>query len=153
VSELADRTQARAELLYTERLWCGESVLKASNEAFGQPMSAEYIRVASGFCAGFGGSRTTCGALAGAVMAAGLLCGRTSASDAWEPVWEFAGELHRRFTDDQGTEVCGVIVACIGEMEDPERWEHCTRLTGRCARWVVEIAENRGLLPEAPPQT
>ena len=68
---LAETTQARAEQLYAERFWCGESVLKAVNEAAGLPMDAEFVRLASGFCAGFSGSRTTCGALAGAVMAAG----------------------------------------------------------------------------------
>lgn len=140
---LAERTEKRAAELYEQGLWCGESVLKAVNEAYGEPMPCEFVRLASGFCAGFGGSRTTCGALAGAVMAAGLLTGRQSASDAWEPVWEFAGELQRRFVADQGTDECGAIVERIGEMGDPRRVAHCTGLTGRCARWVVEIAEER----------
>ena len=145
MSEVAEWTQQRAAALYAERFWCGEAVLKAANEAFGEPMPAEFVRLASGFCAGFGGSRTTCGALAGAIMAAGLLCGRREATDPWEPVWDFAGELQSRFVADQDTDSCGVIVARIGEMGDPARWEHCTGLTGRCARWVVEIAEERGL--------
>jgi C_GCAxxG_C_C family probable redox protein len=142
---LAEQTELRAAALYEQRYWCGESVLKAVNEAYGEPMPAEFVRLASGLCAGFGGSRTTCGALAGAVMAAGLLTGRRSNDDPWEPVWDFAGELQRRFVADEGTDECGVIVERIGGMEDPRRWLHCTGLTGRCARWVVEIAEERGL--------
>jgi C_GCAxxG_C_C family probable redox protein len=147
MSDLADRVETRAAELYARRFWCGESVLKAVDEGLGEPMPLEFVRLASGFCAGFGGSRTTCGALAGAVMAAGLIAGRQDATEPWEPIWEFAGELQRRFVSDQGTEECGVIVARIGEMGDPARWRHCEALTGRCARWVIEIAENRGLLP------
>lgn len=141
---LAARTEARAAELYAQRYWCGESVLKAVNEAAGLPMDPDLVRLASGFCAGFGGSRSTCGALAGAVIAAGLLCGRRSAADAWEPVWEFAGELESRFVADQDADTCAVIVDRIGEMDDPARWAHCGELSGRCARWVVEIAQQRG---------
>jgi len=149
VSERAEAAEQRAAELYASRMWCGESLLKAVDEVLSEPMPLEFVRLASGFCAGFGGSRTTCGALAGAVMAAGLICGRENERDAWEPVWEFAGELQRRFVADQGTDTCGVIVERIGEMGDPERWAHCGALTGRCARWVIEIAEDRGLVPPA----
>lgn len=143
---LAEATELRAGELYSQRFWCGESVLKSVNEAVGLPMDPQFVRLASGFCAGYGGSRTSCGALAGAVMAAGLLCGRRDASDPWEPVWEFAGELERRFAADQDAVTCAAIVERIGEMGDDARWEHCTGLTGRCARWVIEIAAERGML-------
>ena len=79
-------------------------------------------------------------------MAAGLLTGRRVAEDPWEPVYDFAGELRRRFVADQDADTCDAIVSRIGDMDDPGRWAHCALLVGRCARWVVEIAEERGEL-------
>jgi C_GCAxxG_C_C family probable redox protein len=142
----ADWAELRAASLYESGHWCGESVLRTINELAPDPMPPGVARLASGFCEGFGGSRCTCGALAGAVMAAGLLCGRESADDAWEPVYDFAGELRARFVADQHADTCEGVVAQVGEMGAPERWAHCATLVGSCARWVVEIAQEQGTL-------
>lgn len=120
---------------------CGESVVKAVSEIVGGPVSPDVLRMASGFCEGLGGSRCMCGALAGSVMAAGMLSGRESADDAWEPSYDAAAELRRRWMEDQNAETCDEVVQRIGGMHLPERWAHCTLLVGRSARWVVEIAE------------
>ena len=142
----AEQAEDTAAALYQSGWWCAEAVLKTINDLAPDPFTDDVVRLSSGFCAGFGGSRCTCGALAGAVMAAGLLTGRRSPEDQWEPVYDFAGELRRRFVADQDADTCAVIVARIGEMGDPERWAHCALLVGKCARWVVEIAEERGVL-------
>lgn len=147
----AEQAEDTAAALYQNGWWCGEAVLKTINDLAPEPFPGDVTRLASGFCAGFGGSRCTCGALAGAVMAAGLLTGREGPGDAWEPVYEFAGELRRRFVADQDADTCDVIVTRIGEMGDPERWSHCALLVGKCARWVVEIAEERGALDTRSP--
>jgi C_GCAxxG_C_C family probable redox protein len=143
----AERAELRAATLYASGYWCAESVVKTVNEIAGQPLPAQVMRMASGFCEGLGGSRCTCGALAGAVMAAGLLGGREGPDDAWEPSYDAAGELRRRFVADQDASACDEIVARIGDMDSPERWAHCAELVGRSARWVVEIAETEGWLP------
>ena len=143
---VAEQAELSAASLYQAGYWCGEAVLKTINDLAPEPLSGDVARLASGFCEGFGGSRCTCGALAGAVMAAGLLTGRSGPQDAWEPVYDFSGELHRRFVADQDAEGCDAIVTRVGDMDDPERWAHCTLLVGSCARWVVEIAEERGRL-------
>ncbi len=143
---LAQQAELSAASHYEAGYWCGEAVLKTINGIAPDPVPGDITRLASGFCEGFGGSRCTCGALAGSVMAAGILTGRTAPQDDWEPVYDFAGELRRRFVADQDAESCDAIVARIGDMDDPERWAHCTMLVGRCARWVVEIAEERGSL-------
>ena len=142
----ADETELAAATLYESGYWCGEAVLKTINDIAPEPLPSDAFRLASGFCEGFGGSRCTCGALAGSVMAAGLLTGRRGPDDAWEPVYNFAGELRRRFIADQEADTGDAIVARIGDMGDPARWAHCALLVGRCARWVVEIAEERGEL-------
>ena len=145
-SNLAEQAEFSAASLYEAGYWCGEAVLKTVKDMSGEPMPADVTRLASGFCEGFGGSRCTCGALAGSVMAAGLLTGRRGPQDAWEPVYDFAGELRRRFVAEQGADTCNAIVTRVGDMGDPARWAYCALLVGRCARWVVEIAEERGAL-------
>lgn len=146
---LADRARERAEHLYATGLWCGEAVLTAVNDVAGHPMPPEVTRLASGFCEGFGGSRCTCGALAGAVMAAGIFSGRTEPQDAWEPVYDAAGELRRRFVQDQDASTCDEIARRHGGMRMPERWAHCTVLCGTMAAAVVEITAGQGLLEDA----
>jgi hypothetical protein len=79
-------------------------------------------------------------------MASGLVTGRTSPKDAWEPSYDAAGELRRRWTEDQEAETCDDVVRRIGGMHLPERWAHCTMLVGRTARWVIEIAEREEAL-------
>lgn len=102
--------------------------------------------MASGFCEGFGGSRCTCGALAGAVMAVGMLAGRDSPGDAWEPSYDAAGELRRRFVEEQSATTCEEIATRMGGMRHPARWAHCAELCGSCAEWVVGIGEENGWL-------
>ena len=72
----ADRAEELASEFYAQGYHCGESVVKAINEIAGEPLPAEVMRMASGFCEGLGGSRCVCGALAGGVMATGILSGR-----------------------------------------------------------------------------
>ncbi len=131
---------------YSEGFNCAESVLMAVNEALGTPMPSEVSRLASGFCEGLGGSRCICGALAGGTMALGLIAGRESASERWEPSYYATARLRERWVADQGAETCEEVVSRIGDMDDPERWAHCTLLVGRAARWVLDIAEQNGSL-------
>ena len=137
----AEQAELAAAGYYEAGYWCGESVVKAVNEALGHPMPPEVFRMASGFCEGLGGSRCICGALAGGVMASGLTAGRTSPDEDWEPSYDAAGELRRRWVEDQAAVSCDEVVERIGGMHMPERWAHCTMLVGRTARWVIEIAE------------
>lgn len=135
----AERAELAASSYYEQGYWCGESVVKAVNDELGHPMPPEVFKMASGFCEGLGGSRCICGALAGGVMATGLVTGRSTPDHEWEPSYDAAGELRRRWTEDQNAETCEDVVARIGGMHLPERWAHCTMLVGRTARWVMEI--------------
>lgn len=142
----AEQSEATAGALYQQGYHCSEAVVKTVNDLAGHPFPPEVTRLASGFCEGLGGSRCTCGALAGAVMAAGIFSGRGGPQDPWEPSYDAAAELRRRFIADQHAQTCDEVVSAIGDMGAPERWAHCTLLVGSCARWVVEIAEERGWL-------
>lgn len=143
---LADSTEFAAASYYEQRYWCGEAVLKAVNETLGSPLPDDVSRLASGFCEGLGGSRCICGALAGGVMACGMVTGRSGPRDAWEPSYDAAGELRRRWTADQKAESCDEVVRRIGDMDDPRRWAHCAELVGHTARWVIEILDEGGYL-------
>lgn len=143
---LADSAEFAASAYYEAGYWCGESVVRAINEALGSPMPAEVSKLASGFCEGLGGSRCICGALAGGVMASGLISGRTSPTDEWEPSYDAAAELRRRWMADQGAGTCDEVAERLGGMDRPERWAHCAMLVGRTARWVIQIAEQDGRL-------
>jgi len=142
----ADDVELLAAAFYEQGYHCGESVVRAINEVAGEPLPPEVMRMASGFCEGLGGSRCLCGALAGGVMAAGLLAGREAPTDRWEPSYDAAAELRTRWTADQDAQTCDEVVKRIGRMRDPARWAHCTLLVGSTARWVVEIAEREGWL-------
>ena len=137
----AEDAELRAASYYEAGYHCGESVVRAANEVSGSELPPEVMRLASGFCEGLGGSRCVCGALAGGVMSLGLLAGRESADDPWEPSYFAAAELRRRWVEDQEAESCDEVVSRIGGMHLPQRWAHCTDLVGRTARWVIEIAE------------
>lgn len=139
----AEATEFAAAAHYEAGFHCGESVVKAVNDALDHPMPPEVFGMASGFCEGLGGSRCICGALAGGVMALGLTAGRACSADPWEPSYEAAAELRRRWIEDQDAQSCDEVVKRIGGMHLPERWAHCTMLVGRTARWVVEIVEEQ----------
>jgi len=143
----ADHVEWAAAAYYQSGLWCGESVVKAVNEALGSPMPDGIHRLASGFCEGLGGSRCICGALAGAVMACGIALGRDEADDPWEPSYDAAAELRRRWMEFERAQTCAEVAARHGGMESPERWAHCAELVGLAARWVVEtVREHEGRL-------
>lgn len=138
---LAESAELAASTYYEQGFHCGESVVRAINDVVSTPLPREVMRMASGFCEGIGGSRCLCGALAGGVMAAGLLSGRDTPQDRWEPSYDAAAELRALWIADQDAETCDEVVKRIGLMRDPARWAHCTLLVGRTARWVIEIAE------------
>ncbi len=139
----AEEAEFAAAAHYEAGYHCAESVVKAVNDALGNPLPPQVFGVASGFCEGLGGSRCLCGALAGGVMALGLATGRGGPHDAWEPSYYATAELRRRWIDDQDAETCDEVVKRIGGMHLPERWAHCTMLVGRTARWVIELIEER----------
>ncbi|MCL4079420.1 C-GCAxxG-C-C family protein [Coriobacteriia bacterium Es71-Z0120] len=147
----ASRAEIAAASYYQNGLWCGESVVKAVNEALGSPMPEGVHRMASGFCEGLGGSRCICGALAGAVMASGIVLGRSGPADAWEPSYEAAAELRRRWVERERAETCHEVAERHGGMDAPARWAHCAELVGTTARWVVELLREHGRADTATP--
>jgi C_GCAxxG_C_C family probable redox protein len=70
------RKQADAYYRDTD-YYCSEAIVKTINDQFGIGYADSIIKLASGFPIGMGGSGCTCGAVAGGVMAFGMVFGRT----------------------------------------------------------------------------
>jgi C_GCAxxG_C_C family probable redox protein len=132
--------------LYGDGLFCGETLLKVINELAPSPLPASVVRLGSGFCAGIGDAGCACGALAGGVMAIGLLAGRESADDDWEPSYYASREFHDWFVAEFSSACCRNIVRQFGGMDGAGRHEHCAVVVGTTAGWVVELAERCGWL-------
>lgn len=91
-----------------------------------------------------GHSGAVCGALSGAVMAAGLLCGKSSEHESDPQAARAARKLHKRFREELGSTSCSDIIRPYGGMRGDGRHEHCREVTALCARWVLELAEESG---------
>ncbi|MDZ4177904.1 MAG: C-GCAxxG-C-C family protein, partial [Coriobacteriia bacterium] len=132
--------------LYDNGMFCCETVLTVANEAAGNRLPAEVMSLGSGFWGGMAGDGSTCGALVGAVMACGLLAGRTHTAGAWEPSTDAAEEIRRAFRTEHGSVSCNCLIRPFGGMDGEGRHAHCARLTGATSAMVVRIAEERGWL-------
>ncbi len=145
-SQNARAAASEATALYDRGWFCGEAVLKVVNARAPRPLPDSVVRLGSGFCEGMGGAGCTCGALAGAVMAIGLLRGREEATEEWEPSFDASRELHDWFHESFRASCCRTIVRPFGGMEGEGRHEHCAAITGATAGRVVELAESHGWL-------
>ncbi len=77
--------------------YCSEAVVKTIRDEFKIEVSDDAIAMASGFPVGMGGSGCTCGAIAGGIMALGMVFGRKEAKD---PIVEKSMELSKKLHDD-----------------------------------------------------
>lgn len=104
---------------FKEKFNCAEAVLMGLAEA--EDMSCGCIpRIATGFGGGVGGWGEVCGALAGAVMAFGVKCGRESGEDieSKNAVYAMVKQLFQTFEREFGTIRCFDLVEC--DMRTPE---------------------------------
>ncbi|MDH4139324.1 MAG: C-GCAxxG-C-C family protein [Coriobacteriia bacterium] len=139
-----------AASLYDEGYYCSEAIVKFTCDLVEHPSSDALVRMATGFGAGVGRTQAMCGALAGMVMAMGLLSGRSTADGPYLPSTDSTRELAARFEERHGTVSCADIVAAFGSMDGPGRHEHCREIVDSCAEWVRDIGQREGWLPDTP---
>lgn len=104
MSQLDDETAVRrAAFKYFahDGLNCAESVMKAVLEHNGKTCSPELLCASSAFGAGMGGSGCLCGALAGGVIALGILLGREGKA--------LSKLLHEDFKREHGSTCCRIL--------------------------------------------
>ena len=88
-------------------LVCSESVLLATCEEFGVDVDKQVIpKIAYAFAGGIGNTGAVCGAVAGAVMAIGLIKDRGKTFDEMMSALGTAAEFRRRFESEMETISC-----------------------------------------------
>jgi C_GCAxxG_C_C family probable redox protein len=88
-------------------LVCAESVLLATCEEFGVNVDKKVIpKIAYAFAGGIGNTGAVCGAVAGAVMAIGLIKDRGETMEEMMSVLGTAAEFRRRFESEMETISC-----------------------------------------------
>jgi C_GCAxxG_C_C family probable redox protein len=97
----------RATELMAEYYVCSESVLLATCEEFGIEVDEKVIpKIAYAFAGGIGNTGAVCGAVAGAIMAIGLIKGRGETMEEMLSTLGLAGEFRRRFEAEMETISC-----------------------------------------------
>lgn len=143
ISVAPDSTQLKiqAEELFTSgQFYCSEIVVKIIRDTFCPSVSDEIIAAASGFPVGMGGSGCTCGAVAGGVMALGLVFGRTKPEEKVQSAecMKYARELHDRFRKENKAVCCRILTKNM-LADSPEHTKQCAELTGEVVEIVTEI--------------
>ncbi|MFC2100132.1 C-GCAxxG-C-C family protein [Candidatus Bipolaricaulota bacterium] len=91
----------------TNGLVCSESVLLATCEEFGLEVDEKVIpKIAYAFAGGIGNTGSVCGAVAGAVMAIGLIKDRGETLEEMMEVIGLVAELRKRFEAEMNTISC-----------------------------------------------
>jgi C_GCAxxG_C_C family probable redox protein len=120
---------------------CAEAVSKAIMEAYSPRHSRGIPRVASAFGGGIGRSQQDlCGALAGGIIACGLLFGRDEPGEDWRGAYTSANELRQRFLDKFGTTNCGELLKQFGDQPNMIK---CKHLSGQVAGMLGKIISER----------
>lgn len=126
---------------------CAESVYLAVAETLGE--GTELVNLATGFGGGVGRNGSLCGAISGAVLAAGLKLGRHEASESRDPSYRIIGEFWREFSREfPGTlcrELTGVDLKTeAGSKEYRERIhaERCCALVRFAAEKMASLLQS-----------
>ncbi|NLK36911.1 MAG: C_GCAxxG_C_C family protein [Epulopiscium sp.] len=140
--ELMQEADTIAKNYFKQGLNCSECVLRTIMDLNDTGLPPEVIRLASGFGAGMGKTKNTCGAITGAVLAVGATQGRanpmekpTTAERAKELVdvyKPFASMIHE-IEDTYGTLICKELSDPHGDFECKERKKSCMQIIGYCA--------------------
>jgi C_GCAxxG_C_C family probable redox protein len=107
----AEAVAERSKGLFDSGMYCAESVLQAVAEAYGM-MDPLIPKIATGFCGGISRTSGMCGALAGGIMALGLLTGRSSPKDSKDCCFALTHSLVQRFRDRFGSTQCTDLLGC-----------------------------------------
>jgi C_GCAxxG_C_C family probable redox protein len=109
------------------------------NDEFGLGYPESVIKMASGFPIGMGGSGCTCGAVAGGIMALGMVFGRTRAKDGRvKQCMALSHELHERFRETHGCLCCRILTKDM-VLGSPVHMQQCIAITGEVAEETAKI--------------
>lgn len=146
-----DQASARSAALFESGMYCAESILQAVAEVHGLK-DASIPRIATGFCGGISRTDGMCGALAGGIMALGLLTGRSTPQDSKTRCYALVHELVERFRREFGSTRCTDLLGCDLSTVEGSRCfqekglmeEICAPVIRRAADLVEEVFDLRG---------
>ncbi len=122
---------------------CSESVFRAFCEQYGIASSPEMLKIASGFGGGISYKEGPCGAATGAVMAIGLLAGRSEPTQDRKPIKDLTHEFISQFNQQFGAISCGALNS--HEPGTPAQKENCHAITAEAAALLAAFIEAKGL--------
>jgi C_GCAxxG_C_C family probable redox protein len=136
-----DKTQVeqRTYDLFQGGLICSESILTAILEASGVDSATFAPKIATAFGGGVGRCREEmCGALAGGLIALGMLQGRDKAGESWDDIAAKASAFRERVQALTGHTRCKDVLDALGPQENLEK---CKRFTASTAGILHELLE------------
>ncbi len=140
-------TLARAgEARLREGYHCSEAVLMTLGPHVMQSWDPSYVRLATGFAGGVGGTHDDlCGALAGGVMVLGAALGRTTIVDDAK-LMALVAEFRRRFVEAYGITRCETIRATV--IKNEGGLGSCAVLVGQVVAMLYDLLADAGLIEE-----
>lgn len=137
-----DKIKSTAEAYYRSGdYYCSEAVVKTIKDAFQLSVPDAVIAAASGFPVGMGGAGCTCGALAGGILALGLVFGRTAPKDARvDKAMKLSRELHDSFKKQHKSTCCRKLTRLM-IMGSSGQMNHCVAFTGEVAQETARIID------------
>lgn len=137
--DIAKIRQQAEEYYRSGDYYCSEAIVRTIRDEFALPYSDNVVALASGFPVGIGGSGCTCGALAGGVMALGMVFGRVAPKDPKvQKTMSLAKELHDKFVGNHHCACCRALTRGV-EFASPERKAKCVSFTGEVAEEIAKI--------------
>ena len=131
------RSVALSVRYFQNGLYCSEAILRAFNEVYQLGFPPDQYKVSTPFGSGLGESGCSCGAVTGAAMVLGLVCGRTHNYESERVSFTAVNELHDKFRQAHGALCCRVLTRHV-EWNSAEHKLQCEELV----RDAAEICED-----------
>lgn len=122
--------------------YCSEALLKAFNEHYDLGLTSDLLKIATGFGAGFGASKCSCGSLTGGVMVLSLVAGRNSPEESETQAFDVVSLLHDRFKDAFGATCCRSLTKKL-EWGSTDHHDYCVKYVEGAAKLVDDILRER----------
>jgi len=121
-------------------LYCSEAILQVFNIELDLGLNDTALKMATGFGAGLGASKCSCGSLTGAVMVLSAVKGRTGIDNNVDEVFSLTQELHNKFKQKYKSTCCRVLTKPV-EWGAPDHHQYCEQFVGGAVEILVDILE------------
>jgi len=137
---LVTRLKDHARNLYeTRQFLCTEAVLVSLNQGLDGGLTEDQaVAMAAPFCVAMGDSGCLCGALSGAVLAAGLLIGSNRPYSHRKEMREIGLALHNTFRSANGATCCGVLSKQV-KHDKKAHFSQCADITAEAAEMAARL--------------